>query len=517
MAPHRAWHHRWVLIAFDVFGTLADTATVERELVPICGEQAATVASAWRARQLEYMFRATAMGLFPPFPDLTRWALSAVLAGAGVELPAAAELEGVSGAYRRLAPFPDVVPALGELHDRGHRLVAFSVGPRAWLEELTAGYRGLVDQIVSAEDAGVYKPHPGVYQHLLEATHRRPSDVVLVSSNPFDIIGAGAVGLGTAWCRRDPGARFDPWGHGPDHVVPSLTGLCGIDLFGDRPRGPSGLPVPAARARLPVGTSPRSHGPDAGSAPGQPVGSAVGPARYGEMTADVYDELYAGAFDTDAAVGTLAELAGDGALLDLGSGTGRLLIPLAERGVHVEGIEASPAMIARLHADPGGREVLIHEGDFADVAAPGPYRVIVAAVSTLFMLVDQQAQLRCMTNAANRLAPDGVLVVEAFVPDLRRYDARGVRTELRHLDGDRLHLVSSRHDVVNQQVHIEHVLVEGGLLRRYPVTLRYASPAELDLMATIAGLARHSRWGGWRREPFTASTTDHVTLYSRRA
>jgi 2-haloalkanoic acid dehalogenase type II len=484
-----------VLIAFDVFGTLADPASVARELVGLCGGDAPaggaapSVAAAWRATQLEYMFRATAMGLFPPFADLTRWALQAALDGAGIAPPDGADLAELAQAYRRLTPFDDVAPALRELHARGHRLVAFSVGPRAWLEDLTRPYRELVDDIVSAEGAGVYKPHPGIYRHLLEVTGTDAADTLLVSGNPFDIVGGAAVGLATAWCRRQVAARFDRWGTGPacpDHVVGDLGALCGLDL-----------PVAPRRA------------------PGQPGGAAASAARYGELTAAVYDELYAGAFDTEGAVDALAELTGAGVLLDLGAGTGRLVVPLAQRGVRVEGIEASPSMIARLRAHPVGRAVPLHEGDFADVDAPGPYAVIVAAVSTLFMLGDQGTQARCLRNAAARLAPDGVLVVEAFVPDPRRYDADGRRTETRRLTDDRLHVVQSRHDPVAQRVHIEHVLVEGGTIRRYPVTLRYAPPAELDLMASAAGLACDGRFGGWRRQPFTAATTDHVTLYRR--
>lgn len=499
------WNDRDVLIALDVFGTLADTASVERELRGVCGDAAGMVASTWRARQLEYMFRSTAMGSFPPFPELTRWALRAALADARIALPASAELERLGDAYRRLVPFADVVPALRGLRDYGHRLVVFSVGPRTWLNELTRGYSELIDDIVSAEDAGVYKPHPQIYRHLLEATNLPEGDVLLVSSNPFDIIGGGAVGLRTAWCRRDERARFDPWGPPPDHTVAGLTGLCSLELLANEGGRSRAAPQVATRPSV-VGEAGADH------RPGPPMPAAT----YGDLTADVYDDLYAGAFDTDGAVDTLEDLTGDGDLLDLGCGTGRLLVPLAERGVRVEGIEASPAMIDRLRARRGGHDIPVHQGDFADVAAAGRYNVIVVAVSTLFMLADQQAQLRCMANSAKRLAEGGSFIVEAFVPDSRRYDSSGRRTEIRHFSDERLHIVHSEHDPLGQRVRIEHILVEGGRLRRYPATLRYAPPAELDLMAHAAGLAPLARWGGWRRQPFTATTTDHVTVYARR-
>jgi len=172
-------------------------------------------------------------------------------------------------------------------------------------------------------------------------------------------------------------------------------------------------------------------------------------------------------------------------------------------------------MIARLQRGPTTGVITVHRGDFGDVDAAGPYQVVVAAVSTLFMLVEEDTQRRCFANVAASLSPGGFFVVEAFVPDAGRYDLDGRRTELRSLDDENLHLVTSRHDALHQHVHIEHVLAGPGGVRRYPVTLRYAWPAELDLMAAAAGLTLHARWGGWRRQRFTSATTDHVTVYRR--
>ena len=213
-----------MLVAFDMFGTLADTTSVASELTPACADRAAEVALAWRRKQLEYMFRVTAMGHFPSFADLTRWSLAGALAKSGFSLPDA-QTDRLAGAYRRLRPFDDARPAVAALHQRGHSIVVFSVGPRAWLEELASSYREYVDSIVSAEDAGAYKPHPAIYRHLLAAMNTEPAAALLVSANPFDIIGAAAVGLRTAWCRRDPSAIFDPWGPRPDHVITGLAEL----------------------------------------------------------------------------------------------------------------------------------------------------------------------------------------------------------------------------------------------------------------------------------------------------
>ncbi len=216
-----------MVVAFDMFGTLADTASVTDELAPACGERVGDVAAAWRAKQLEYMFRVTAMGQFPPFADLTRWSLVSALAESGFTL-SESQVGRLAGAYRRLRSYGDVRPALTALREHGHTIVVFSVGPLAWLEELARSYRELVDDLVSAEQAGVYKPHPGIYRHLLTRTQAEPASAVLVSSNPFDIIGAGAVGLRTVWCKRQPSALFDPWGSPPDYVITGLGDLAGL-------------------------------------------------------------------------------------------------------------------------------------------------------------------------------------------------------------------------------------------------------------------------------------------------
>src|SRR5260370_10233748 len=137
-----------------MFGTLAETASVTAELAPVCGDRAAVVAISVRRKQLEYMFRVTAMGKFPPFEELTRWSLDSVLAESGFTLPES-QLRRLAAAYRRLRPYADVRPALAALRKRGHVIVVFSVGPRAWLEGLASSYRELADDLVSAEHASV--------------------------------------------------------------------------------------------------------------------------------------------------------------------------------------------------------------------------------------------------------------------------------------------------------------------------------------------------------------------------
>lgn len=239
-----------------------------------------------------------------------------------------------------------------------------------------------------------------------------------------------------------------------------------------------------------------------------------GPATYGDRIADVYDELYEETLDTDAAVETLADLAGDGPVLELAIGTGRLALPLAARGLEVHGIDASERMVEKLRAKPGGAAIPVTMGDFADVPVEGTYRLVFIAFNTLFALLTQDGQLRCFANVARHLTDDGTFVVEAFFPDLARFD-RDQRTEATWVGRDRVRIDASRHDAVEQRVDSQHVVITEEGTKLYPVSIRYAFPSELDLMARLAGLELRERWGSWRRERFTAESRRHVTVYGR--
>jgi 2-haloacid dehalogenase len=217
-----------MLLAFDMFGTLADTSSVKDDLESHCGDRALEVAKVWRAKQLEYMFRVTAMGQFPTFGELTLWGLVAALEEFEIEHPRQGVLDDLVDGYRHLKPFQDVPASLADLHERGHTIIVFSVGPRAWLHDLVASYDRVVDDIVSAEDVGVYKPHPDMYRHLLNRAGAESSATIVVSSNPFDLIGASATGIRTVWCKRDYLAHFDPWGQPPDHIVAGLSSLAAV-------------------------------------------------------------------------------------------------------------------------------------------------------------------------------------------------------------------------------------------------------------------------------------------------
>ncbi len=240
------------------------------------------------------------------------------------------------------------------------------------------------------------------------------------------------------------------------------------------------------------------------------------PHTYGDAIAETYDELInTGAYgkDTETAVDFLTRLAGEaGTALELGIGTGRVALPLAARGVAVTGIDASARMVAQLRAKPGGGHLAVTVGDMAEVAVPGPFDLVYVVASTLYCLPDQNRQLTCLGNAAGRLRPGGHLVVEAFVPDPTRFD-RGQRVEARAITTDGVRLDVARHDPLTQTVFSQQVAITGDGIRLYPAQLRYIWPAELDLMAQLAGLRLVERTGGWRGEPFTAMSTSHVSLY----
>jgi Methyltransferase domain len=235
-------------------------------------------------------------------------------------------------------------------------------------------------------------------------------------------------------------------------------------------------------------------------------------STYGQRIADVYDDVHP-AHD-EAMIAALAGLAGSGPALELGIGTGRIALPLAARGVAVHGIDASPAMVDRMRAKPGGAAIPVTMGDFADVGAEGPFSLVYVVFNTFFGLLSQEAQVRCFGNVARRLTQEGVFVIEAFVPDMTRF-VRGQVVNASRVENDAVLLDVSRHDPVTQRVVSQQIVLTEGGVRLFPVQIRYAWPAELDLMARLAGLRLRHRWAGWHREPFTAASGMHVSVYER--
>jgi SAM-dependent methyltransferase len=236
------------------------------------------------------------------------------------------------------------------------------------------------------------------------------------------------------------------------------------------------------------------------------------PETYGERLAGVYDAMMAVLPDPGDCADRLAELAGPGPALELGIGTGRVALPLAARGVEVHGIDASAAMVERLRAKPGGDAVAVTFGDFAGVPVEGRYPLVYVVFNTFFSLLTQDDQVRCFAAVADHLAPGGAFVLTGFVPDPTLYrGGQSLRTT--ELGLDLVRIDAALHDPVAQRVDFQHVLLGGDGVRLYPGAIRYAWPSELDLMARMAGLSLRERWGGWRREPFDAASTGHVSVY----
>ena len=238
-----------------------------------------------------------------------------------------------------------------------------------------------------------------------------------------------------------------------------------------------------------------------------------GPETFGLLNADDYDALHDPGM-TEEAVALIADLAGGGSILELAIGTGRIALPLAEKGLRVTGIDASPEMIAKLREKPGGQDMPVVIGDFADVGVDGNVDMVILVFNTLFNLPTQADQIRCFKNVADHLNPNGLFLIEAFVPDLARYDDdQTVRTM--RLDMGQVWLEAARHDPVNQRLELQRIRITSDGVRLVPLLLRYAWPAEIDLMARLAGLERKHRWGCWDRSPFTDQSKMHVTVYGR--
>jgi SAM-dependent methyltransferase len=239
---------------------------------------------------------------------------------------------------------------------------------------------------------------------------------------------------------------------------------------------------------------------------------------FGEGVAERYDESSAEMFHP-AVVGPvvdfLAGLAGDGAALEFGIGTGRIAIPLSRRGVAVHGIDLSPQMVAQLRAKPGTEGIAVTVGDFATTRVEGRFSLAYLVFNTIGNLTTQDGQVACFQNAAAHLEPGGRFVIEVGVPDLQRLPPGET---IRPFAVTPTHLGFDEYDVASQGLISHHYTVVGdGHLELMSVPFRYVWPAELDLMARLAGMTLEQRWSGWRREPFTSDSTRHVSVWRKPA
>jgi SAM-dependent methyltransferase len=234
---------------------------------------------------------------------------------------------------------------------------------------------------------------------------------------------------------------------------------------------------------------------------------------FDERVAAAYDDLCAGMFDpvvVTPTIDVLAGLAGDGAALELGIGTGRIALPLAARGVHVHGIDASEAMVARLRAKPGGDAIDVTIGDFATTSVAGRFSLAYLVFNTIFNLPTQDEQVACFQNVARHLDQGGHFVIENTVPELQRLPV-GQNVNVIGVGAHRMSF--DVYDVVSQRLTSHHFVIDDGRIASFPVEGRYVWPSELDLMAQLAGMRLRERWAGWQREPFTSTSRSHVSIY----
>ena len=237
---------------------------------------------------------------------------------------------------------------------------------------------------------------------------------------------------------------------------------------------------------------------------------------FGESVAARYDDASWSMFDPEVigpTVDLLPELAGDGAALEFAIGTGRIALPLAERGVKVAGIDNSEAMLERLREKPGADKVDARVGDIAATRVEGAFSLVFLVFNTIFNLTTQDGQVACFANAAAHLDAGGRFVIEARVPELQRLPLGQTVLPWR---ADPTGMSYYVYDVVTQRLSGQHYYFDDGKVEASPTEMRYAWPSELDLMARLAGLPLEHRWGGWRREPFTHLSPAHVSVYVKR-
>jgi SAM-dependent methyltransferase len=238
---------------------------------------------------------------------------------------------------------------------------------------------------------------------------------------------------------------------------------------------------------------------------------------FGERVAERYDEstadLSASAV-VEPVVDFLVDLAFDGSALELGIGTGRIALPLAQRGLRVHGIDLSEAMVARLRAKPGADQIGVTIGDFATTTVEARFSVAYLVFNTIMNLTSQDEQVACFQNVAAHLRPGGCFVIEVGIPDLQRLPPGET---VRPFTVSATRLGFDEYDIAAQGLISHHYWIDDGRLETVSMPFRYVWPAELDLMAQLAGMSLRERWSGWEREPFTGDSRQHVSVWEKTA
>jgi SAM-dependent methyltransferase len=236
---------------------------------------------------------------------------------------------------------------------------------------------------------------------------------------------------------------------------------------------------------------------------------------FDEPIAKGYDAKWADLFEpavVEPAVTFLADLAGTGAALELGIGTGRIALPLSRRGVRVHGIELSAPMVAQLQAKPGSDEIAVTIGDFATTRVDGSFKVAYLVRNTITNLTTQDQQVECFRNVAAHLEPGGCFVIEVYIPELQRLPPGET---IHPFTVTPTHLGFEEYDVATQIAFSHHYWVVDGQLETFSAPFRYVWPSELDLMARLAGMTLRERWRSWEREPFTSNSRSHVSVWEK--
>lgn len=208
----------------------------------------------------------------------------------------------------------------------------------------------------------------------------------------------------------------------------------------------------------------------------------------------------------------LADLAGQGSALELGIGTGRVALPLSQKGVPVSGIDLSPDMIEKLKAKPGAGAIGVTVGDFATTKVTRGFHLVYLVFNTITNLISQEAQVQCFRNAAEHLVPGGYFVIETFIPELRLLPP-GETIRPHNLTSSRFDF--DEYSVATQGLVSHHLRKENGVFHDDFLPFRYVWPSELDLMAQIAGMRLRERWSNWHRDPFTSDSTSHVSVWEK--
>jgi SAM-dependent methyltransferase len=240
---------------------------------------------------------------------------------------------------------------------------------------------------------------------------------------------------------------------------------------------------------------------------------ALDNAFYDDTLASVYDQMYPLDGDTVQAIDFIGELAPPGGrILALGVGTGRIAVPLAELGYDVHGIEGSTAMLTKLkERDPGGK-VTTHLGDFTETTTGEQFDVVTLVLNTFYVAITKEQQLSCLRNARGQLRGGGKLIIEAFDP-APYHDMKKPEVSVRHLSERAIMLDTLTVDRSKQLMVATHTILSAGSPETKRHVIRYAFPAEIDLLAQLAGLRLAGRWAGWTKLPYTSASLRHVSVY----